>query len=382
MLALTQTQRQTAAYWLPGLAAGALAWLAFVLLGQTSLIRASGLALVIVGMAMTLRRWGAVLAVIGGLALAFSPAFWSQTGGADSLNLPLTLAALVVAGLAGLALARFGSRPYLGAAVALVVFTVLFWSGLATARSLRLTTLLTVWLLYLLVDLLHITNPRPDDGTLPGAPGAHHMVGILLLLALGVINDPLFTLILPAAALGLVLSHVHVSRWYWLALAGIAALGVYGMVDAYVVSTWWSFPAAQAEAAGLRVPYVMVDGWREASRWIYLLGLVIEQFTVAGVALGVIGLARLARWYPPLGSVTMVAYATYTLFGLVYFGRNSAVLLLPLLVVQVFWMTYAVHALGEWLQHGLHPNGATRWLAPAAYTLLPLALLLRITGSL
>jgi hypothetical protein len=365
MLTAAQAQRQIVIYWLPGLAAGVLAWLAFVALGQTSLIRASGLALVIVGMAMTLRRWGAALAVIGGLALAFSPAFWSQTGGADSLNLPLTLAVLALAALMA----------------SLLVFTVLFWSGLANPGSLRLTTLLTVWLLYLLVDLLFITNPHPDEAPPAGAVRPQHTAGALLLLALGVINDPLFTLIVPATALGLVLSRVRLSRWYWLALAVITLGGVYGVVDTYVTSTWWGFPAAQAEAAGLYVPYVMADGWREASRWIYLLELVIWQFTAVGVALGVMGLERLARWYPPLGTVTMVAYATYTLFGLVYFGRNSAVLLLPLLVIQVFWMTYAVHALGAWLRQGLRAGNAARWLAPAIYTLLPLLLLLRITSG-
>lgn len=381
VLAAAQARRQTALYWLPGLAAGLAAWLAFLALGETSLIRAAGLALVIVGMAMTLRRWGAALAVIGGLALAFSPAFWSQTGGADSLSLPLTLAVLALAALAGALLVRLSRRPYLGAAAALLVFTVLFWSGLANPGSLRLTTLLTVWLLYLLVDLLHITNPRPDDKPAAGPAGPQHTVGLLLLLALGTLNDPLFTLIVPATALGLAASRVRLSRWYWLALAVVATVGVYGVADTYIASTWWRFPAAQAEAAGLRVPYVLADGWREASRWIYLLQLVTWQFTAAGVALGVMGLARLARWYPPLGLVTMAAYATYALFGLVYFGRDGTVLLLPLLVIQVFWMTYAVHALGQWLRQGLRLGGAARWLAPAVYTLLPLALLLRIVGG-
>lgn len=381
MSALTHQRRQILSDWLPGVAAGLAAWLAFVTLGQTPLVRAAGLALVIVGMAMLLRRWGAVLAMTGGLALAFSPAFWSQTGGAESLNLPLTLAALGLAGGGGLGLTRLVGRPYLAAGAALLVFTTLFWSGLAAPRSLRLTTLLTVWLLYLLVDLLHLTNPRPDE-TLSRAIGPHHTLGLLLLSVLGVLNDPLFTLILPAAALGLLLSRVPLPRWYWLALGAATVLGIYGLVTTYVTSTWWSFPAAQAEAAGLRVPYVMADGWRYASRWIYLLSLVVGQFSAAGVVLGVIGLARLARWYPPLGTVTMIAYATFTVFGLVYFGRDAAVLLLPLLVIQVFWMTYAVRALGEWLQRGLRAGSTVCWLAPVAYALLPLVLLLRITGSL
>ena len=54
------------------------------------------MALAVVGMALALRSMGAALAVIGGLALAFSPSFWIQTGGAESLN-PLEVAAALVA---------------------------------------------------------------------------------------------------------------------------------------------------------------------------------------------------------------------------------------------------------------------------------------------
>jgi hypothetical protein len=379
---LNQRQHDLIAHWLPGIVAGLVAWLAFISLGQTSVIRASGLALVIVGMAMTLRRYGLALAITGGLALAFSPAFWSQTGGTDSLSLPLTLLVIVVAGLCALALVRFSDRPYLGLLVGFITFAVLFWSQLASVGSLRLNTLSTAWLLFLLVDGLYLTNPRPDDW--PAAPLArHHTVGILALLAVGVVNDPLFTLLVPAVVLGLLLGRARLPLGYWLLLAGFVGLGVYGLYTTYVSSTWWLYPAAQADAAGLRVPYIMADGWREASRWLHLVALVTGQFTVFGVGLGVLGLARLSRWYPPLGTVSMVAYATYALFGLVYFGRNSAVLLLPLLMIQVLWMTYAVHTFRAWLERSIGPaNLLVRWLAPAIYVLLPVALLLRITNGL
>ncbi|MCS7071807.1 MAG: hypothetical protein NZM00_09895, partial [Anaerolinea sp.] len=72
-------------YWLPPLLAGAAAWLAFLIIGGTPLLRASGLALVIVGMGFILRPMGAALTVVGALALAFTPSFWIQTGGAESL---------------------------------------------------------------------------------------------------------------------------------------------------------------------------------------------------------------------------------------------------------------------------------------------------------
>jgi hypothetical protein len=128
---------------------------------------------------------------------------------------------------------------------------------------------------------------------------------------------------------------------------------------------------------------MMAGGWREASRWLLLMAMVVGQFTLWGALLGVVGLARLARWYPPIGSVTLIAYASYTLFGLIYFGRDATVLLLPLFMIQVFWMTYAVEALRDWLTQGFRRVAPPiRWLIPGAYSLLPLVLLLRITAGM
>jgi hypothetical protein len=160
-------------------------------------------------------------------------------------------------------------------------------------------------------------------------------------------------------------------------LALIIAYGVAGVRAEYLSSTWWSYPAAQADEMGLRIPFMLADGWHEAGRWLRLVNLVVSQFTVAGVILGIFGLSRLARWYPPLGTVTMTAYAVHALFGLVYFGNDAQVLLLPLLMIQIFWMTYAVYVLGEWLQRSVR-HQQMRWLAPAAYVLLPMLLLARI----
>lgn len=383
MSTLIASQQDRVIRWLPGVTTGFLAWLTFVFVGQTSLIRASGLAVVIIIMAMTLRRWGAALTIIGGLALAFSPAFWSQTGGTDSLNLPTTLLLLALVGLIVILLTRLGDWPYLGLVVGigLVVFAFVFWGQVITPRSLRLTTLLASGMFYLLVQVLYITHPRPDEPP-PADLSTRHRLGLLLCFGIGVINDPLFTLLAPAVVLGLLLSRTRLSWWYWGLIVVFIAIGVYGIVIEYVSSTWWSYPAAQAEVQNLKVPYVMADGWHEASRWINLFNLVSGQFSVLGVVMGILGLARLARWYPPLGSVTMIAYAAYAIFGLVYFGRNNAVLLLPLMMIQVFWMTYAVYTFGEWIKKSFSmARPVVHWFAPAAYVLLPLLMLLRITDA-
>ncbi|MBZ0281702.1 MAG: hypothetical protein K8L97_13265 [Anaerolineae bacterium] len=381
-LPITPAQRTLLRYWLPALLSGGAAFMAFILLGHTPFVRALALAATISGVTLALRRFGGTLALIGGLAMAFSPAFWSQTGGEDSATLMLIALLLAVAAVAGGVFIGLGRKPSLGMAVGLVVFALLFWGLVGTPRSLRITTLLSAWLIYLLIDALLTANPRPDEP--PSAPlYPRHLLGILVLLTLGILNDPLFTLLAPAVVLTLLLSKTRLPIWYWAVIGLMVIIGLRGVAVLYMDSGWWLYPAEQAEAFGIRVPFMMADGWREASRWLYLFGLVIGQFSIVGVLLGAFGLARLSRWYPPLGTVTMVAYAAYAIFGLVYFGRDSVVLLMPLLIIQAMWMTYAVHSFSHWLQKSFSARKEiVRWLAPAAFTLLPLFMLFRITGVL
>ena len=382
MIKLTFAQRQRALDWLPAATAGGIAWLAFLLIGDTPIVRASGMALAIVGITLALRSMGALLSVIGGLALAFSPAFWVQTGGAESLDLLDVGVSLIAALIAGGLALRFSGRPFVSAALVLLVFAGLFLGVIGTPRSLRLTTLLTAWLLFLLVDGLMVSNPRPDE-TANGQIRPYHTYGILLLLLVGVLNDPLFVLLVPSVALGLFLSNQRLSRLYWLGLLAVAAFGVYGVIDIYYSPFWWQYPTDTAIARDLRhIPYLLADGWQEPRRWIGLFELIVGQFTIAGLALGILGLARLSRWYPPVGVVTMIAFGTYAIFGLIYFGGDRPVLLLPLLMIQVLWKTYAVYTFGQWLQKSLHwSSERVRLLSAAAFTLLPLFMLLRIIGA-
>lgn len=360
MLTLTTQQTALVKYWLPALAAGFMAWLAFLLLGSTPLVRASGLALCIVGIALSLRRLGAVPSFAGALTLAFSPAFWSQTGGGSAGPATIVIA-VVLAVLAALLALVASRRPYLAVGLAVLVFVGLFWSQVGTPRSLRLTSLVTTWLLFIVVDMLLLSNPHPDD---PPAkrPQRHHIWGMLLLIGIGIINDPLLGLLCPALMLALLLSYVRLPLWYWGLLLAVTGLGMYGIFATYVESGWIT-------------PHI----WRDAERWIDMVVLVVNQFSAVGVLLGVLGIARLARWYPPLGTTTMIAYAAYTLFGLVYTGPNREILLLPLLIVQVVWMTYAVFTIGQWAAKQETPTAyRMRRLIYLAYLLMPALLLFQI----
>ncbi len=376
---LPDDQRRIAIYWLPAFIAGMLAWMAFVTTGQTPLVRATGLALVIVGVTLTLRRLGAILAVTGGLALAFSPAFWSQTGGGDSIGTATTVVALIAASFAAVIVVQMSRRPYIALGLGASVFAMIFWSQIGTPRSLRLTGLLTAWLLFLLVDALFTSNPRPDEAQ-PAPIENQHTFGLLIILCVGTLNDPLFVLLAPAVIIGLWLSWTPLPRWFWAALSIITLIGIRGIIVTYIDPAWWTISATEAERMGIAAPYILADGWRVGARWVNLMEVIIHQFTLVGAALSILGLARLARWYPVLGIVSMVAYGFYAIFGLVYFGADREVLLMPLFIIQIVWLTYAVYTFGQWLEKSLRSNvQRAHWLATSAYILLPAYLFLLVT---
>jgi hypothetical protein len=370
----------------PPLIVGVIAWSAFTLLGGTPFARALAMSGTVIGMALALRPLGAVLSMIGALALAFSPSFWMQTdGGGEAAAIWLIGAALI--GIGTIALSLLRRVPAWGIVFAALVplLIVIGAGGLVGAESLRITTFLTAWLLYLLTEMLILTDIRSDAALLTGRQPYRrdHAPLILLVMIVGVINDPLFALWSPAVLLGVWLARRRLHPVYWIALIGAAGYGVVGIAQAYLTSTWWGMNADSVAALGRDIPYLVGDGWREPARWIALFDLVIRQFTAAGLVLGVIGLTRLSRWHPPIGVITMLAYGAYAAFGLMYFGGDAETLLLPLLMIQVMWMTYAVYTFGQWAQKVVprrHP--LVLWFAPAAFTLLPFILLLRIMGVL
>lgn len=365
MLRISAAQRQLVLRWCPAFVAAGATWMILVFLGATPLVRASGLALAILGVTASMRPMGFVASTAGGLTLALCPIFWSQSGGSEAQ--PATIAIATV--LAG-AIMFLGSivlrRRDIGIALGITAFLVVFWSQIGTEQSLRLTGLVTAWLLYLLVDMILLTNPRP--GIKPATePKAWHTFGLLFLIVVGALNDPLVTLFAPAILLALLLSYAKLPAWYWIALVVLVCGALVSLIRAY-----WPPDVAQID----------LMAWRDAVRWIELGELVISQFSIFGIVLGVIGVARLSRWYPPLGVVTMIAYAAYVFFGLVYHGAHREILLLPLMIIQVMWMTYAVNAFGQWVNKSLSgDSGLWIHVISALYFAMPLLLLFNITNT-
>ena len=264
-----ETQRQSLRWWLPACLTAAIAWLALLSVGETPIARASGLALAILGFTASMRRMGFVASIGGGLTLAFCPIFWSQSGAGGSNPSAVALAAgfaLVVTLAAGALL----KRGYVGVGLGIVVFLSVFWTQMESAQSLRLTGLVTAWLMYLLVDMIMLTNPRP--GTKPAcAPKAYHTAGLLFLLAIGAINDPLVVLLAPALLLSLFLSYARLPLWYWSGMLLVVFVGLLLLAQTYALP--------QSSLLDLL-------GWRDAERWIGLGELLSAQFSIFGGGAG------------------------------------------------------------------------------------------------
>ncbi len=371
--------------WLPAIIAAIIAFAMFIILGATPPIRAAGMAMAVVGMALALHPMGTGLAFVGGLALAFSPSFWIQTGGLESLDpLEVGIGLGVALALAGIVyvVRKHPQDVTLATILFIALFALFFLLGVGTPRSLRLTTLLAAWFVFLLTEGTLLSNPRPDVMQ-PEKLGIQHTWGLLLLLGLGVMNNPLFTLFVPATALGLFLTRARLPIWYWLGLVLVAIMGAYSITITYITPEWWSFPSEQTPNVVGHVPFLIASAWRDPERWLRLIDLIVGQFTPIGLALGILGLARLSRWHPPTGVVTMVAYGSYAFFGLIYFGDDAPVLLLPLLMIQIYWMTYAAYTFASWLGGAFHITPRlSLWGATAAFSLLPLFMLARIMGFL
>ena len=361
---LSAAQRKLLRQWSPAFIAAGISWLLLLYIGATPLARASGLALAILGVTASMRPMGFVASIAGGLTLALCPLFWSQTGGSESQPATIVIATGVALAVMLLASMLFRRRD-LGIGVGVTAFLLIFWSQIGTAQSLRLTGLVTAWLLYLLVDMILLTNPRP--GIKPAsAPKPVHTLGLLFVFVVGALNDPLVTLFAPAILLALFLSHARLPAWYWLVVILIVCGGLLLLSQTYLLP----------EAADMDLL-----AWREAGRWIELGQLITAQFSIFGIALAVIGLARLSRWYPPLGVVTMIAYAAYVFFGLVYLGLFREILLLPLTIIQVIWMTYAVNTFGQWVNKSLsNESGLWIHLVSACYFVVPALLLINIVN--
>lgn len=367
-------------YWIPPLLSGMIALLLFTLLGHAPLLRAGAMSIAVIGVTASLRALGQLVCIVGGLTFALSPASWAQASGnlsIDSLSVGYVL--VFAFGVAIIIFLFISNRALYYAAIIGVTLTVVLVVILnESVRSTRISNLLGAWLIYMLMIALRKTNPRPED---PPAKeiSQRHQYAVLVLYLLGVFNDPLFSLYAPALLIGLWLSRIHLPFWQWVVYG---VMTFYGGVLFYrvYISNEWSFHLAQLLLDGsIAPPYLILSGWRNTDRWIMLMREVANQYTVVGAIISLFGIARFSRWHPPLSTMLLFGYGSFFVFGLMYFGPNETTYMIPLLGIQIIWLTYGVHSIGQWiLRYTQQTNSTIPRFLTALFLILPIVQLGRI----
>lgn len=297
----------------------------------------------------------------------------------------VNLSAAIPAALAVVVLADVIRRLAIGRLLALLAaltlaFSVTFWSQAIEAEVYALNALFVVIIIGILVHGLYVTDPRFGGER---AMGARSVFGLALAFGFGLTNHLTIVLLVPPAIFGLWMCRPRLTPKQWAVAAGLFAAPL--LLYLYIPLRWPALHGGAAMPFAEFIAWVtgqrfggalMFEYFSQTDRWATIFRLVVEQFGVVGLLLAVVGLARLARWFPGVGVVTLLAYGAYFAYSLVYIIPDIGVFLIPMHIIQVIWMAYAVHAVSEWLPKLVPALKGGRLYVPlhVAVALLPLSL--------
>jgi hypothetical protein len=253
-----------------------------------------------------------------------------------------TLATVVVYALA----ARLGGRRRVALVAALAFSsTVVVWSQSVVAEVYALNALIAGLLLALLIDLL-------SDRTLADA---HYIVGpLFLLMGLGISHHLTTILLLPAAALAILIARPRLPiRVSLLALA----LLLFGLsMWLYIPLRWPALHGGAPMTFEQFVDYITgaqfggalaLDAWRDPTRWSIVGRQLLEAYGPIGMALAAAGVAGLIAGERRFALLTGVAFAAYVFYGVVYIVPDVSVFLIPAYLILAVWIGVGVATLAR-----------------------------------
>ena len=222
-------------------------------------------------------------------------------------------------------------------------FARTLWSQAVIAEVYTLNVLFVTLTLYLLL--------RWRDG---------HAASLRLLafvLGLGLTNHLTMVLLLPAVLLFVIWTEPGILRRgrLWLTLAGLFLLGL--AVYLYIPLRWPALHQGHPMRLDEFVAWITGrqfsgalrwDAWlRDSGRYGILARLSLEQYGVAGLALGLIGLAWLLIRRPREGFTLLAAYVAYSFYGLNYYVPDISVFLIPAQAIHAVWIGVGAWVLAE-----------------------------------
>jgi hypothetical protein len=254
---------------------------------------------------------------------------------------------------------RGGENNRLPAAIAalLLAASTIFWSQAIVIEVYGLNALLVAVVLWLLVRLLQNPESRIQKWLI---------YAVALTLGLGLSHHLDSVILFMPAALTLFFMRPKLLWRSWLIAAGCFLLGLTPWLLIFfrwpalhngqwlTIGEWIGWVTGQRFGGALNLAL-----WSDPTRWGIMLRLTLEQFGWAGTALAVIGLIALVVRARRAAAITVVTFAGYFFFGLVYNVPDVSVFVIPLFLCLAIWIGVALSAIVQGVSDRL--SGTSRF---------------------
>jgi hypothetical protein len=255
-----------------------------------------------------------------------------------------TLAVLLIYRLIVRVSDRAGAFTRLPAALAAFALagSNVFWSQAVIAEVYALDALFVA----IVLSLLHRMLTERDQS----AARSIYLLGLVLGLALT--HHLTSVILIPAALLTLLLARPQLPFKKWVTAFGCLLLGLTPWL--YIPLRW---PALHNGAAmGLSDWFGWIFGqrfggalnfslWSNPTRWGIVGRIGLDQFGVIGLLLALIGLIVLFKRNWRLALITLMLFAGYVFYGLVYNVPDVDVFIIPAFLMLAIWLGLALEAL-------------------------------------
>ncbi len=258
--------------------------------------------------------------------------------------LSATLAVLLIYRLI---LSLTADRLVAALAALMLAASSVFWSQSVVAEVYALNALFVAIISILLVRLTNDQLPN-DHLTIYslafvfGLALTHHLTAVILT---------------PAIGLTLLLAKPRLSIKSWLIAIGLFLLGLTPWL--YIPLRWPALhngvPMALSDWAGwifgLRFGGALnLALWSDATRWNIISRITLEQFGPIGALVAALGLIVLLKRSWRMALITLVIFAGYIFYGLVYNVPDVDVFIIPAFMMMAVWAGVAMGFAAEWIE--------------------------------
>lgn len=239
-----------------------------------------------------------------------------------------------------------GQRGVSALAALALAFSRVFWSQAVQVEVYPLNAAFVTALVWLLI--IGLNNAPVND--------KRWLCALAAVYGLSFTNHLTMALMAPAIALGVLSARPRLQRRDWLlvALCFLAPLAL----DLYIPLRWPALHNGEWMSLGDFIAYItgqrfggamQLGLWREATRWRIVGGLMLDAFGPGGAALAALGLAWLVARKWRMALVTLVAWASYFAYGLVYNVPDVSVFIIPAHIIMAMWIGVAAAGLASGL---------------------------------